>query len=93
MITEASKDIDQIRKDLAALRGDVTSLTASIRHLAAAGGRDTMDRIEELTDRAKDKAGEALRSSERTLGEHPFASVATGFGLGIVLGVLLDRKR
>jgi ElaB/YqjD/DUF883 family membrane-anchored ribosome-binding protein len=95
--TEANKDIDHIRKDLASLRDDVTSLASSlkssIKEVTATRGRDTLGRIEEFGERAKDRASVVKHAAERGVGEHPFATVLTTFGVGFLLGMLLDRRR
>jgi ElaB/YqjD/DUF883 family membrane-anchored ribosome-binding protein len=91
--TEFSKDIDHIRRDIASLREDVASLTTSLKHLAAARGREAIGRIEDLGDRTKVKAEDLKHGAEREIGEHPFTSVLTSFGLGFVLGMALDPKR
>lgn len=91
--TEINKDIDHLRKDLAALRDDVSALTTSLKQAAAVRGREALNRIEDLGERARLESKELKESAARGIGEHPFTSVLTSFGLGFVIGMVLDRKR
>lgn len=90
---EVSKDIDHIRRDIASLREDVASLTTSLKQLASMRGRAAIDRIEDLGERTKAKAEHLGHVAEREIGAHPLTSVLTSFGLGFVLGMILDPKR
>jgi ElaB/YqjD/DUF883 family membrane-anchored ribosome-binding protein len=91
--TELNKDIEHLRRDLTALREDVSSLATSMKQVAAVRGREALNRIEELGERAKLESKELKESAARGIGEHPFTSVLTSFGLGFVIGMVLERKR
>ncbi len=94
MVTaELGKDLDLIRRDIATLREDVATLATSVKGLVAARGRETVGRIEELGDRTLARAADLRQEAGREIGAHPFTSVLTSFGLGLVLGLVLDPKR
>lgn len=93
MNTEVTKDVEHLRRDLAALREDVSSLTSSLKQVVAVRGREALNRIEDLGERAKLESKELKESAARGIGEHPFTSVLASFGLGFVIGMVLDRKR
>lgn len=94
MVTaELSKDLDLVRRDIATLRDDVAALAASLKSVAAARGRETVGRIEDLGDRTLARAADLRQEAVREIGAHPFTSVLTSFGLGLVLGLVLDPKR
>ena len=86
-------DLDHLRQDIALLRQDVASLAGSLRSLAKERGHDAAGRVEELAGRAKKKASELEHAAEHGLAERPLASVLGSFGLGFLLGVVLDPKR
>ena len=90
---DVSKEFDELKADVAALREDVSSLVGSIRDLAAERARSAGSRVNEVGHRARARASLARDNLEHQIEERPFASVVTCFGIGFVLGMLLDRKR
>jgi ElaB/YqjD/DUF883 family membrane-anchored ribosome-binding protein len=90
---DVSKELDELRADIAGIREDISSLIGSIRDLAAERVRMAGARINEVGRRARVRANLARDNIEHQIEERPIASVVTCFGLGFVLGRLLDRRR
>lgn len=101
--TDVRRDVDAIKDDLAVLRSD---LSAVLKDLVSAGRAEAgearerieeavRDRIEKLGDaagRAADRTRDAIGSLEAHVEAKPLQSLATAFGLGLLVGVLLHRR-
>ncbi|HWA28492.1 MAG TPA: DUF883 family protein [Lacunisphaera sp.] len=46
----------------------------------------------ELQERGVEGAREAVRKADDTIRAHPYESIAVAFGVGVLLGVVLQRK-
>lgn len=95
-LDQLREDLKAVRADLAALGKDLVSVTKSGAASASEAARDeARKRLEQLTDAwddAKDSTRAAKRDVERTIEDHPFASVMIALGVGVVVGKLLDRR-
>jgi ElaB/YqjD/DUF883 family membrane-anchored ribosome-binding protein len=88
--------LDQLRKDMDALRADLGALTETLR---AATGNLADDAVRRVADGAA-RANAAVRNgakvvqdtANKNITEHPLTSVAVAFGIGMVIGKLLDRR-
>lgn len=63
-------------------------------------GKEARARLEDALRRAKStceqfegRAGDAAREVESAIREHPLTSVGAAFGVGVLLGVLLNNRR
>jgi ElaB/YqjD/DUF883 family membrane-anchored ribosome-binding protein len=88
-------DLDTVREDLAKLREDVANLATSLKGATSEALHEQIDAVRERIDRL---SGEARQQSRRTLDdltdkieERPLASILVAFGVGILIGRLLDR--
>ena len=90
---DVSKEFDELKADLAELREDVASLVEAIRDMAGERARVAHSRVNEVGRRARARASLARDKLEHEIEERPLTSVITTFGIGFVLGMLLDRKR
>ncbi|MCC6677834.1 MAG: DUF883 family protein [Phycisphaerales bacterium] len=101
--TDIRRDVDAIKDDLASLRSD---LTAVLKDVVAAGRteagearervedavRAKLEKIEAAAGRAVDRGRDAIGAIEAHVEEKPLQSLATAFGLGLLVGVLLHRR-
>ena len=78
-------DISQLRDDLSQLRQDVSSLANDILGAAREG-------VSGAVDTAKKRGLEMADSLEEQIVDHPLASVATAFGIGLLVGAILRRS-
>ena len=81
-----------IEEDLAALREDVRKLSASLAGLAREKTGELRDEIGVRTDRAVETGRQAAESVQDAVRERPVTSVCIAFGIGVMLGHLLDRR-
>jgi len=64
-------------------------------HLAEAG-RETASRLGAAWETAKnniqEKAATSARATDRVIRDHPYESIGIAFGVGVLIGVLINRK-
>jgi ElaB/YqjD/DUF883 family membrane-anchored ribosome-binding protein len=96
------EELDTLKAGLETLRKEISSFgdaaTDEIktrgRHARAAVGRAT-DRASEVwedaTSEASRRGREGIASLEHQIDERPFISVLVAFGIGVVVGRLIDR--
>lgn len=101
--SDIRRDVDAIKDDLAALRSD---LSAVLKDVIAAGRteagearervedavRSKLEKLEEAAGHARDRARDAIGAIEAHVEEKPLQSLATAFGLGVLIGVLMHRR-
>ena len=81
-----------IEEDLAALRDDLKALSASVAQLAKEKGDNLRAELGAQADRAIASGRQATESVQETVRERPMTSVFVAFGVGILIGHLLDRR-
>jgi ElaB/YqjD/DUF883 family membrane-anchored ribosome-binding protein len=100
------EELDALKADLDKLRKDISTLVSSFgdaatdavetsgRRARAAAGRVT-DRAGEVWDNATNEASRRGRAGvaavEQQIEERPFISVLVAFGIGLVIGNLINR--
>lgn len=99
--SQVREEIDSLKDDIARLRQDISQLAGAVR---SAGSERTQearssldDEIRQAREHLQDKLdqareygqGRAREVGERT-GEHPFTTIGAAFGIGFLIGKLLD---
>lgn len=90
---DLAADIDKLKHDLEALRRDVAAIASGIQALGAAKSDDAFARAEEIGERARASLTAAEELLGREIEERPIASLAVAFGVGFLIGKLLDSAR
>jgi ElaB/YqjD/DUF883 family membrane-anchored ribosome-binding protein len=86
------EELAKLRKDMDQLRGDIVSLTEAFKDLGMERGRAAMEKAK-LTGASVLKDADALRArADREIEARPITSVLTSFGIGFLVGMLLDRR-
>ncbi|EKV30527.1 hypothetical protein C882_4486 [Caenispirillum salinarum AK4] len=98
----AESDVDRLKSDMDALRKDFAALTESLKDVSTARGRSYAERARATADdyqhraqataeeyQARARAG--LEQAQATIEERPMTSVLVAFGIGLLLGKILDR--
>jgi ElaB/YqjD/DUF883 family membrane-anchored ribosome-binding protein len=84
-----------VKDDLAKLRSDIANLSAALKDLTSETVQERLDSlrggIDRLTDDAKVQSREILDDLTDHIEEKPLTSILIAFGVGILLGRLLDR--
>jgi ElaB/YqjD/DUF883 family membrane-anchored ribosome-binding protein len=87
------KDIEAVRSDLAQLRTDLSAMGKTVKDIVGEPGSQALDRAREATRKAREGAERAAETATHAIEERPFLSIAGTFVMGLLLGVLLGRKR
>ncbi|MDB5366388.1 MAG: hypothetical protein JWM77_2315 [Rhodospirillales bacterium] len=95
MARQFESEFDTVRDDLTKLSSDIANLAASLKDGATDTAREQLaaarDRFERLTEEARSRGEEQLEGLAATIEERPLTSVLIAFGVGVILGRLLDR--
>jgi len=86
-------DLASLRKDVEQLRVDVASLLNSLKSMGVERGREAVGRAKQTGEALRTEVEELQRRAEHEIGARPLTSVLTSFGLGFLIGILLDRRR
>ena len=88
-------DVAQLHEDLQKLRTDVGQLAHALRDVGggkASEARAGLEkRLEELKSAVAARYESGLESTRKGVSDHPLATVAAAFGIGLIAGRLLRR--
>lgn len=92
--------VDKLLADLRAVVSDGQEVLKAGAGDLSEKGREARVRLEEALQRAKVtcdnfevRATDAARAAESTIRDHPLTSVGAAFGVGVLLGVLINNRR
>lgn len=88
-----ARDVDKLKNDLEEVRKDVAAIARTLKDLGLAKRGEAFKRAEELGERARTRAAGAEERFSHEIEERPFTSVLTAFGIGFIIGKLLDSGR
>jgi len=83
--------MEALKAQIDDLRSDLAGIAEAIKKLSGDAADDGVERIRRATRQTRDKARETLGSLEGEIEDRPLISVAIAFGVGFILGKLLDR--
>lgn len=89
---EATGSTDDLRADMDQLKRDVASLVETLRKTAEDGSREGLRSLNRVADETRARAQQSYALLEQQVVEKPVASLLIAFGLGMVLGKLLERR-
>lgn len=88
-------EFDAVKDDLAKLREDIAHLSATLRDTTSETVRDQISsirgRLDGITDEALDHGRHTLDELTEHIEERPLTSILLAFGIGVLIGKLLDR--
>lgn len=98
---DVQKELNAIRQDLANLQADMADLAGVLRDLGARRVeglrnsvegelRDSREALRRRLDEMRAGGRKRLGEFEEGVGEHPLSALATAFGIGFILGKILD---
>lgn len=86
-------EVTKLKKDMDQLRTDIGGLTEALKSMGAEKGREAVARAKQSGASMREEA-EALRARANSeIEERPLTSVLMSFGIGFLIGMLLDRRR
>ena len=91
------KDISVLQADLQKLVGDIEEASkmgvaeSKTEQDSSARLQETIDEVQSLLTRAKNRMQHKGEQAMHTVEEHPLASLAAALGVGVLLGKLLNQ--
>ena len=89
-------DIARLRSELADLRADIGALSETMGSLTGKAAENAKDRIADTASRAgaavRENAQMAQDAASKSIAENPLTAIAMAFGIGMVIGKLMDRR-
>lgn len=89
MATQASNE--ELQAQLTALREDFAGLTKTLKDMSSAYAEQGQARVKEAADKVQQQAKDSYGRVQSEVEAHPMSSLAIAFGIGLVLGKVLDR--
>ena len=95
------KELEALKADIAKLREDLGALTEAVKEAAgervqgakaraADSARGAWEEVERRLNDVLGQGREAVDQVEQRIAEHPGGSLLTAFGLGFIIGKLMD---
>ena len=85
-------DIDKLKTDLQSVREDIAKLAHSVGDQAQNRARAGADNLRQAAGSAGEELQAASQLMEGQIASHPYASVGAAFGVGLLLGMALERR-
>ena len=85
------KNLDQLRADFDALRSDVSSLVQTLKSEAIDHAQVGMDKLKHAGGQAADQVRVGAAAVERQIEDRPLTSVLAAFGIGFIIGKLMEK--
>lgn len=89
---EINEDLENLKRDIQQLRSDVASMAKSLKSLTAATGEEAYQRAEALGQAARRRAAAMEEQLGQEINERPLTSVLAAFGIGFLIGKILDGR-
>ena len=90
---------EKIAQDLRTLMHDAEDLWRITKDDLGERTKETRARLREALDKAResaneleDKAAAGAKATDKLIREHPYGSVGVAFGVGLLIGVLVNRR-
>jgi ElaB/YqjD/DUF883 family membrane-anchored ribosome-binding protein len=94
--TKTENSVEDVKDDLTSLRKDVDKLLKALGHDAESFANEALDesrkRVKIMAKNAQKRGIEGLDAAEAQIEANPFTSIATAFGVGLIVGRLLGGK-
>ena len=95
--TQSQREHTQRAMDEAkAAAGEAGEQIKSAAGEMAEAGRETMGRLgaawESARNNIQEKAVHSARATDRVIRDHPYESLGIAFGVGVLIGVLVNRR-
>lgn len=82
----------ELQEQLDALRKDFAEVTSTLKNLTTEYAHQSQEKVKATAQQAQQQAKESIARAQGEVEAHPYASMAVAFGIGLVIGKVLDRK-
>ena len=82
---------EELKAEFERLREDVAKITDTLQRLSGEQVTKGRKRTRQAADRTRERVTQAVHSVEGEIQHYPLTSLATAFGVGFIVGKLLDR--
>ncbi|AFJ03183.1 hypothetical protein Q7C_2044 [Methylophaga frappieri] len=89
MATQTSNE--ELQKQLNALREDFAGLTNTLKQMSSAYAEQGQTKVKETAEKAQEQVKQSYSRVQGEVEANPMSSVAIAFGIGLVIGKILDR--
>jgi ElaB/YqjD/DUF883 family membrane-anchored ribosome-binding protein len=94
--TKTENSVEEVKDDLTSLRKDVDKLLKALGHDAETFANEALEesrkRVKVMAKNAQKRGIESIDAAEAQIEANPFTSIATAFGVGLIVGRLLGGK-
>jgi ElaB/YqjD/DUF883 family membrane-anchored ribosome-binding protein len=87
--SDLSKEIETLRADVAKLRTDLSGIAVSLKDL---GKGRVKEELRKGMEGARDRGKKSVETVEQQIEQRPLLALLAAFGVGVVLGKILDRR-
>lgn len=88
---ESENGSEELKAEFASLREDISKITETLGRLSGEQVSSGRERARETANRTRERVNQAVGAVEGEIQHYPLTSLATAFGVGFIVGKLLDR--
>lgn len=88
-LKQVINDAEQLTKETA---GELNGRAKEVRDQLAVRLKDAKVQLEQLESTVRERAVEGAKETDKVIREHPYETLGIAFGVGLLAGVLLNRK-
>lgn len=88
-IKQVINDAELLTKETA---GELNGRAKEVRDKLAVRIKEAKSQISQKEALVRDRAIEGAKETDRVIRDHPYESLGIAFGIGLLVGVLLNRK-
>jgi ElaB/YqjD/DUF883 family membrane-anchored ribosome-binding protein len=88
---ESDNTSDELKAEFASLREDISRITETLQRLSGEQVEEGRKRTRQAADRTRERVNRTVNTVEGEIQHYPLTSLATAFGVGFIVGKLLDR--
>jgi len=91
MAEQSGNESAELRAEIESLKSDVSKLTDTIKRVSSERASQERERVRQTAEQSRQKASEAAGVVGQEIQQRPLTSLAAAFGVGFVLGKMLNR--
>lgn len=91
MAANAEREVEDLKAEFNDLKSDVSRLADTVKKMSSDKTVEGREHVRRTAERSRERARQSVDALENGIGERPLTSIATAFGIGFIIGKLLDR--